>query len=66
VFKNKIHRDIHLELFTIEGKRIYNEKIHKMEANENHTVTIPESQAGVYFLRLRSRESIYTKKLIIE
>ncbi|MBS3775586.1 MAG: T9SS type A sorting domain-containing protein, partial [Bacteroidales bacterium] len=66
VFKNKIHRDVHLELFTIEGKRIYNEKIHKMEANENHTVTIPESQAGVYFLRLRSREDIYTKQLIIE
>ncbi len=66
VFKNKIHREIHLELFTIEGKRIYNEKIHKMEANESHTVTIPESQAGVYFLRLRSREDIYTKQLIIE
>ncbi|MFW6100253.1 MAG: C1 family peptidase [Bacteroidota bacterium] len=66
VFKNKIHRDIHLDLFTVEGKRIYNEKIHKMEANENHTVTIPEHQEGVYFLRLRSRKDIYTKQLIIE
>lgn len=66
VFKNKIYRDIQVEIFSIGGKRIYNEKIHKMGANENHTVTIPESQAGVYFLRIRSREDIYTKKLIIE
>lgn len=66
VFRNNIFTDIHLEIFSLGGTRVYNEKIHKMGINENHTVTIPESQAGVYFLRLRSKEGIYTKKLIIE
>ncbi|MCF8335010.1 MAG: T9SS type A sorting domain-containing protein [Bacteroidales bacterium] len=66
IFKNKIYRDIQLEIFSIGGKRVYNEKLHKMGINEHHTVTTPEIQSGVYFLRIRSEENIYTKKLIVE
>jgi PKD repeat protein len=66
VFRNKIFRDIQLEVYSLSGKRIYNEKVPKMGINENHTLTIPESQAGIYLLRVRSREDIYTRKLIVE
>ncbi len=58
------NRDLQVEIFDIRGVRVYaTAKLNKEAVND---IEIPTLDKGLYLVRLREDENVYTKKVIIQ
>ncbi|MEO5906817.1 MAG: T9SS type A sorting domain-containing protein [Saprospiraceae bacterium] len=61
---NDNNRDLKVEIFDIRGVRVY--YTNKLDREAINDVEIPALDRGVYLVRLRDDENVYTKKVIIQ
>ncbi|HKR04410.1 MAG TPA: T9SS type A sorting domain-containing protein [Bacteroidia bacterium] len=61
-FPNTIHKGS-IEIYTILGKKIFNENIFNSSQKEIH---LKNGAAGIYFVKVRDGEKEYGEKLVIE
>jgi C1A family cysteine protease len=59
------NRDVQLEIYTPEGRKILNKTVHYSGTIEQQTIRVPNNHPGVYFLRIRSEGKTYHEKLIV-
>ncbi len=55
-----------LEIFNSLGQQIHSQQINSCDGNINETISINNLSSGIYYIRMRTNDIHYEKKLIIE
>ena len=64
-FKSLQPRQVHLKIFSVQGRLVYHKKIQVTKGKNQHFMDMSGQQPGVYFLNIHANDQIYKQKLII-
>lgn len=64
-FKYPRNTSINLDIFTIDGQQILNQKVNITSGDNNLSLNISEWDSGVYFIRLKTIRGIRTQRLLV-
>ena len=63
--KNKVNGDLHLDVFTINGKKIFNTTFSESVPEFSGEVDFSEQEKGTYLLRLNLGKYNWTRKIVL-
>jgi hypothetical protein len=58
--------DTEIAIFTLDGKKVYEEKLPNFTGNYQQEIDISKNANGVYFIRVNQGKNAWFKKMILE